>query len=155
MSIQDWFPLGWTGWISLQSKGLSRVFSNTIVQKHQFFSTQLSLCPTLISIPHYWKSHSFDFGRKDLERLQWKVRESWKWIWLYSKESLERVRRGQESGRDGRELTEGWEGREKDKGSNKREPFGTTVFKEWAEKQQENTEGPRTRTIRNEKLRLQ
>ena len=37
------FPLGWTGWISLQSKGLSRVFSNTTVQKHQFFSTQLSL----------------------------------------------------------------------------------------------------------------
>ena len=43
MNIQDWFPLGWTGWISLQSKGLSRVFSNTTVQKHQFFSTRLSL----------------------------------------------------------------------------------------------------------------
>jgi len=43
MNIQDWFPLGWTGWISLQSKGLSRLFSNTTVQKHQFFSTQLSL----------------------------------------------------------------------------------------------------------------
>ena len=43
MKIQDWFPLGWTGWISLQSKGLSRVFSNTTVQKHQFFSTPLSL----------------------------------------------------------------------------------------------------------------
>ena len=43
MNIQDWFPLGWTGWISLQSKGLSRVFSNTTVQNHQFFSTQLSL----------------------------------------------------------------------------------------------------------------
>ena len=43
MNIQDWFPLGWTGWISLQSKGLSRVFSNTAVQKHQFFSPQLSL----------------------------------------------------------------------------------------------------------------
>ena len=43
MNIQDWFPLGWTGWISLQSKGLSRVFSNTMVQKHQFFSAQLSL----------------------------------------------------------------------------------------------------------------
>ena len=42
MNIQDWFPLGWTGWISLQSKGLSRVFSNTTAQKHQFFSTQLS-----------------------------------------------------------------------------------------------------------------
>ena len=43
MNIQDWFPLGWTGWISLLSKGLSRVSSNTTVQKHQFFSTQLSL----------------------------------------------------------------------------------------------------------------
>ena len=43
MNTQDWFPLGWTGWISLQSKGLSRVFSNTIVQKHQFLSAQLSL----------------------------------------------------------------------------------------------------------------
>ena len=43
MNIQDWFPLGWTGWISLQSKGLSRVFSNTTVQKHQFLGTQLSL----------------------------------------------------------------------------------------------------------------
>ena len=43
MKIQDWFPLGWTDWISLQSKGLSRVFSNTTVQKNQFFGTQLSL----------------------------------------------------------------------------------------------------------------
>ena len=42
MNTQDWSPLEWTGWISLQSKGLSRVFSNTTVQKHQFFSTQLS-----------------------------------------------------------------------------------------------------------------
>ena len=41
MNIQDWFPLGWTGWISLQSKGLSRVFSNTTVQKHHFTSTSL------------------------------------------------------------------------------------------------------------------
>ena len=39
MNIQDWFPLGWTGWSSLQSKGLSRVFSSTTVQKHQFFIT--------------------------------------------------------------------------------------------------------------------
>ena len=60
MNIQDWFPLGWTGWISLQSKGLSRVFSNTTVQKHQYFSAQLSLCPTLTSIQDYWKNHSFD-----------------------------------------------------------------------------------------------
>ena len=43
MNTQDWFPLGWTGWISLQSKALSRVFSNTTVQKHQFIGTQLSL----------------------------------------------------------------------------------------------------------------
>ena len=43
MNTQYWSPLGWTGWISLQSKGLSRVFSNTTVQKHQFFSAQLSL----------------------------------------------------------------------------------------------------------------
>ena len=42
MNIQDRFPLGWTGWISLQSKGLSRVFSNTTVQKNHFFGTQLS-----------------------------------------------------------------------------------------------------------------
>ena len=41
-NIQDWFPLEWTGWITLQSKGLSRVFSNTTVQKHQFFGPQLS-----------------------------------------------------------------------------------------------------------------
>ena len=43
MNIQGWFPLGWTGWISLQFKGLSRVFSNSTVQKHQFFGAQLSL----------------------------------------------------------------------------------------------------------------
>ena len=43
MNSQDWFPLGWTGWIPLQSKGLSWVFSNTTVQKHQFFGTQFSL----------------------------------------------------------------------------------------------------------------
>ena len=42
-NTQDWSPLGWTGWVSLQSKGLSRVFSNTTVQKHQFFNAQLSL----------------------------------------------------------------------------------------------------------------
>ena len=43
MNTQDWSPLGWTGWISLQSRGLTRIFSNTTVQKHQFFSAQLSL----------------------------------------------------------------------------------------------------------------
>ena len=51
MNIQDWSPLGWTGWISLQSKGLSGVFSNTTVQKHQFFSFLYS--PTLTSIHDY------------------------------------------------------------------------------------------------------
>ena len=45
MNIQDWFPLGWTGWMSLLSKGLSRVFSDTIVQKHQFFGTQVHSHP--------------------------------------------------------------------------------------------------------------
>ena len=59
MSIQDWFPLGLTGLVCLQSKGLSRVFSNTTVQKHQFFGAQLSLWPTLISIHDHWKNHSF------------------------------------------------------------------------------------------------
>ena len=49
VNIQDWFPLGWIGWIALKSKGLSRVFSNTTVQKHQFFSTQL-YSPTLTSM---------------------------------------------------------------------------------------------------------
>ena len=51
MNTQDWFPLGWTGWISLQSKGLSRVFSNTTVQKHQFFSAQLS---SIHDIKHFF-----------------------------------------------------------------------------------------------------
>ena len=52
MNTQDWFPLGQTGWISLQSKGLSRVFSNTTVQKHQFFSAQISLWSN--SHTHTW-----------------------------------------------------------------------------------------------------
>ena len=52
MNIQDRFPLGWTGWISLQSKGLSRVFSHTTVQKHQFFGAQLYLWPN--SHIHTW-----------------------------------------------------------------------------------------------------
>ena len=61
MNTQYWSPLGWTGWISLQSKGLSRVFSNTTIQRHHFFGTQLSLySPTLTSIHDYWKDHSFD-----------------------------------------------------------------------------------------------
>ena len=52
---QGWSPLEWTGWISLQSKGLSRVFSNTTVQKHQFFSTLLSSQSNFTSIHDYWK----------------------------------------------------------------------------------------------------
>ena len=61
MNTQDWFPLGWTGRISLLSKGLPRVFSNITVQKHQFFSAQLSLCESVLtSIRDYWKNHSLD-----------------------------------------------------------------------------------------------
>ena len=60
-NTQDWSPLGWTGWISLQSKGLSRVFSSSTIQKHQFFSVQPSFGPTLPSIHGYWKNHSFDY----------------------------------------------------------------------------------------------
>ena len=52
MNTQNWSPLGWTGWISLQSKGLSRVFSNTTVQKHQFFGAQL--CLQFNSHIHTW-----------------------------------------------------------------------------------------------------
>ena len=59
MNTQDLSPLGWTGWISLQSKGLSRVFSNTTVQKHQFFGAQLS-SQSLTSIHDHWKNHSLD-----------------------------------------------------------------------------------------------
>ena len=60
MNTQDWSPLEWIGWISLQSKGLSRVFSNTTVQKHQFFGIQFSLQSN--SHIHTWlrKNHSFD-----------------------------------------------------------------------------------------------
>ena len=68
MNTQDWSPLRWTGWISLQPKGLSRVFSSITVQKHQFFCTQLSFLfalrflysPALTSIHDYLKSHSLD-----------------------------------------------------------------------------------------------
>ena len=63
MNIQGWFPLGWTGLSPLQSKGLSRVFSNTTVQKHQFFGTQPSLWSN--SHNHTWlleKNHNFDYA---------------------------------------------------------------------------------------------
>ena len=60
MNTQDWSPSEWTGWVSLQSKGLSRAFSNTTVQKHQFFGAWIFHSPTLTSIHDYWKSHGFD-----------------------------------------------------------------------------------------------
>ena len=60
MSIRDWFPLGWTGWISLQSKGFSRVFSSTTVQRPQFYALTFFLLGALTSIYDCWKNHSFD-----------------------------------------------------------------------------------------------
>ena len=60
MNIQDWFPLGLTGFISLQFKALSRVFSNTTVQKHQFFSIHHSLQSNSHIHTWLWKNHSFD-----------------------------------------------------------------------------------------------
>ena len=59
-NIQDWFLLGWTGWISLLSKGLLRVFSNNTVQRHQFLRLSFLYSPILTSIPDYWKNHSLD-----------------------------------------------------------------------------------------------
>ena len=59
-NTQGWSPLEWTGWISLQSKGLSRVFSDTTVQKYQFFGAQLLHSLTLTSIHDHWKNHSLD-----------------------------------------------------------------------------------------------
>ena len=61
MNIQDWFPFRLTGWISLQSTGLSRVFSNSAVEKHQSSVLSLLYCPTLTSIHDHWKNHSFDY----------------------------------------------------------------------------------------------
>ena len=58
MNIQDWFPLGWTGLISLQSKGLSIAFYT--VEKHQFLAFSFLYSPTLTSIHDYWKNHSFE-----------------------------------------------------------------------------------------------
>ena len=60
MNIQDWFSLGWIGWISLESKGLSRVFYNTTVQKHQFFIAQLSSQSNTHIHTFNWKNHSLD-----------------------------------------------------------------------------------------------
>ena len=60
MNIQDWFPLGWTGWISLQSKGLSRVFSSTTVQSINSLVPSLFYGPILTSRLDYWKNYSFE-----------------------------------------------------------------------------------------------
>ena len=60
MNIQDWFPLGWTGWISLQSRGLSRVFSTLQFKSINSSGLSFLYSPTLTSIPDYWKNHSFD-----------------------------------------------------------------------------------------------
>ena len=60
MNIQNCYPLGLTGWISLQSKRLSRVFSNTTFQEYQFLALSFLYSPTLTSIHDYWKNHSFD-----------------------------------------------------------------------------------------------
>ena len=59
-NTQDWSPLGWTGWISFQSKGLSRVFSNTTVQKHHSSVLSFLYSPTLTSIHDHWKNHNLD-----------------------------------------------------------------------------------------------
>ena len=61
VSIHSWFPLGLTGLISLQSKGLTRVFSSITVWKHQYFGAQITHGSTLTSIYDYWKIHSFDY----------------------------------------------------------------------------------------------
>ena len=60
MNIQGCFPLGLTGLISLQCKGLSRIFSSTIIRKHEFLMLSLFYGPALTSVHDYWKSHSFD-----------------------------------------------------------------------------------------------
>ena len=60
MNIQDWFPSGWAGWISLHSKGLSRVFSNTTVQNINSLTLSFLYSPTLTSIHDHWKNHSLD-----------------------------------------------------------------------------------------------
>ena len=61
MNIQVWFPLGWTGWISLQSKELSRVFSSTTIWSINSLVLSLVYGPNLTSIHNYWKNHSFDY----------------------------------------------------------------------------------------------
>ena len=60
MNIQDWFPLGWTGWISLQAKVFSRVFSNTTIKSINSSVLNFLYSPTLTSIRDYWKNHILD-----------------------------------------------------------------------------------------------
>ena len=69
VNIQDWFPLGLTGLIPLQSKGLSRVFSNTTVQKHQSLVLSFLYDPKPTTIYDYWKNHSFDYTDLCQQRL--------------------------------------------------------------------------------------
>ena len=71
MNTQDWSPLGWAGWISLQSKGFSRVFSNTTIQKH-FSALSFLYSPTLTSIHDHWKNHSLDVAIHS-SILAWKI----------------------------------------------------------------------------------
>ena len=63
-NTHGWSPLEWTGWISLQSKGLSRVFSNTTVKSINSLALSFLYNPTLISIHDYWKNHSFDYKER-------------------------------------------------------------------------------------------
>ena len=81
LNTQDWSPLGWTGWISLQSKGLSRVFSNTTFQKHQFFGAQLSSQSN--SHIHTWRLWFFQWSSMDV-RVGWALK-NW---YVYRKEWL-------------------------------------------------------------------
>ena len=67
MNIQDWFPLGWTGWISLQARGLSRVFSNTTAQSINSSALSLLHSPTLTSIHDHWKNHRLDWKNHRLD----------------------------------------------------------------------------------------
>ena len=71
-SIQDWFPLGWTGWISLQSKGLSRVFSNTTVQKHQVYALSLGKLIILLTDDKYFVTSMRPISR--IEQTLWKAK---------------------------------------------------------------------------------
>ena len=78
MNIQDWFSLGLTGLISLLFKGLSRVFSNTTVRKHQFFGSQPSLWSNSYITHDYWKKYSFDrtslWGQSDVSVFEYDVK---------------------------------------------------------------------------------